>query len=74
MKTKPTKIAKNQKAEIPLVDMTPGELTTKAGQLKTTIVKVKLEMAAGRLKNRKQAFTLKKELARVLTILRVKSA
>ena len=55
-------------------DMTIPELVVKAKQLALEISKKKLEKSVGRLKNMREIFHLKKDLARVKTIISVKSA
>ena len=63
----------DQKNLIAVKDMTAEELTTKAKQLALDIQKKRLEKAVGRLKNLREIFILRKELARVKTVLRLKS-
>lgn len=55
-------------------DMTIPELVEKSKQLALDISKKKLEKSAGRLKNMREIFHIKKDLARVKTIISVKSA
>lgn len=55
-------------------DMTAPELKVKAKQLAFEISKKKLEKSVGRLKNMREIFHMRKDLARVKTIISVKSA
>ena len=55
-------------------DMTVPELVVKSKQLALDISKKKLEKSVGRLKNMREIFHIKKDLARVKTIISVKSA
>jgi ribosomal protein L29 len=55
-------------------DMTTPELIVKAKQLAFEISKKKLEKSVGRLKNMREIFHMRKDLARVKTIISVKSA
>ena len=64
---------KTEKAVLPLTAMTMAELISKSRQLFADISKKKLEKTVGRLKNTREVFTLRKNLARVKTIISVKS-
>lgn len=64
---------KNEEKIIKLVDMTPAELAVKAKELAGQIQKKKLELPIGRLKNTREVFFLRKQLARVKTIMSVKN-
>lgn len=59
---------KKEEKIISLVDMTVDELDTKAGELAGQIQKKKLELSIGRLKNTREVFLLRKQLAKVKTI------
>jgi ribosomal protein L29 len=71
----PKKVTKktDTKVILPLKDMTVAELTAKSRQLFADISKKKLEKTVGRLKNTREIFSLRKELARVKTFISVKS-
>lgn len=59
-------------SEIALADMTAEELKNKATDLRQKIDTARLEKATGKAKNLRQAFTLRHQLARVLTVLNIK--
>ena len=50
--------------------MTVGELTSKLSELKAKLFGLRFEHAAGNLQNNMQLNTIKKDIARVKTILR----
>ncbi|OGD09277.1 50S ribosomal protein L29 [Candidatus Amesbacteria bacterium RIFOXYB1_FULL_44_23] len=66
------KKSKKTEVKISLADMTVTELISKSKQLYAEISKKKLEQKVGRLKNIREVFNLRKELARVKTILHIK--
>jgi ribosomal protein L29 len=66
-------IKKTEKSILSLKDMSSVELASKSQQLMADISKKKLEKTVGRLKNTRQIFMLRKELARVKTLISVKS-
>lgn len=68
------KSKKTEEKLIKLSDMTGEELKIKAKQLSTQIAAKKMEMAVGRVKNTREAYELRKQLARVKTVLSQKSA
>ena len=79
MATKNTKDIKGTKNsalthDLLLVDMNEVELKKVTADLKEKIIKLRLEKNAGKLKNTKLIFTSRKQLARVLTQLMLKSA
>jgi ribosomal protein L29 len=57
---------------LPLSEMTPVELTAKARQLWAEISKKKLEKSVGRMKNTRELFSLRKNLAKVKTLISLK--
>lgn len=67
------KEARKTLTTLTLRDMTETELAVKVKQLNLDIQKKRLEKAVGRLKNMREIFGLRKELARVKTIIKVKS-
>jgi ribosomal protein L29 len=72
-KTKPTKSAPSKvQKEIALVDMNATELAVKAKELKAKIAKFGVEKYAGKMKNIKEGYSLRKQLARTLTVLNQK--
>jgi ribosomal protein L29 len=60
-------------SEVKIQDMSVSELAARAKQLTTEISKKKLEKVVGRLKNTREIFNLRKELARIKTIINLKS-
>ena len=50
-----------------LVGLTPAELNTKARELASLIAKNKLELAAGRIANKRSVFNQRKQLAVIKT-------
>jgi ribosomal protein L29 len=64
---------KQSTPEVKLHDMSVAELEVKARQLTMEINKKGLEKAVGRLKNLREIFILRKEVARIKTIIAVKS-
>jgi ribosomal protein L29 len=68
-------MAKNiKKPEIKLKDMSVAELNNRAREIRATISKNRLEKTTGKLKNTRMVFNLRKELARILTLNKVKSS
>jgi ribosomal protein L29 len=63
---------KEKVVEIALKDMTADELKNKAKDLVKKIAKLNVEKTTGKTKNVRQAFTMRHELARVLTVLNSK--
>jgi len=59
--------------EIKLSDLTPGELMGEAKKARVEIVKALPEVKAGREKNVRKVFNLRKRLSRVLTELNKKA-
>jgi ribosomal protein L29 len=72
MAKKEIKNTKKQEV-LPLKNMTVAELSSKAKQLSADITKKKLDKSVGRLKNVREIFNLRKELARVKTFITIKS-
>ena len=69
------KLEKKQKKEdvkIALIDMTISELASQAKQITTEITKKRLEKIVGRVKNVREIFNLRKQLARIKTALNTK--
>jgi ribosomal protein L29 len=69
------KLEKKQKKEfvkIALADMTVSELTSQAKQIASEITKKRLEKSVGRVKNVREIFNLRKQLARIKTVLNTK--
>lgn len=64
---------KTEEKIIKLVDMTIAELSVKAKDLAGQIQRKKLELPIGRLKNTREVFFLRKQLARVKTIMSAKN-
>jgi ribosomal protein L29 len=60
--------------ELLLSDMNAMELKKMASELRLKIVNLNLEKNAGKLRNVREIFNTRKQLARVLTQLMVKSA
>ncbi len=58
--------------EIKLKDMTADELKNKAAELAGKIALARLEKAAGKAKNMRLVFNLRRERAKVLTVLNIK--
>ncbi len=50
-----------------LEGLTPAELNTKARELSSLIAKNKLELAAGRIANKRTVFNMRKQLALIKT-------
>lgn len=50
-----------------LIGLTPAELNTKARELSSLIAKNKLELAAGRITNKRSVFHQRKQLALIKT-------
>jgi len=71
-KTVTKKTEKIVKKELKLTDMTAGELNVLIKDLWIKIGKSKIESKSGKNKNTRQAFTLRKQLARAKTQLNVK--
>ena len=55
-----------------MTDLTTLELTAKAGELRQEVVKTRLETRAGKQKNVRKGYLLRKQLARTLTVLNMK--
>lgn len=69
----PTKEKKAvKKAELKLADMMPAELAVQAKDLRGKIAAANLERTAGKAKNMRLTYTLRKQLARTLTMLKSK--
>jgi ribosomal protein L29 len=69
------KLEKKQKKEvvkIALADMTVSELASQAKQIASGITKKRLEKSVGRVKNVREIFNLRKQLARIKTVLNTK--
>jgi ribosomal protein L29 len=73
MAKKTEKITNKVKTVLPMKDMSVAELGAKVKQLLADISKKKLEKTVGRLKNTREVFNLRKELARAKTFISVKS-
>jgi ribosomal protein L29 len=58
--------------KLSLSSMTEGELAAMVKQLISNITKKKMDMKVGRLKNVREVFSLRKQLARVNTVINVK--
>lgn len=71
-KTKVVSKKTELKRAIKLQDMTVAELHIKEKDLRKQIAKATLEMAAGKAKNVRLGFTLRKQLAKTLSVLRMK--
>ena len=56
--------------KIVLSSLSPAELTERANKLRKEIAKTRLEINIGRQRNVRKVFILRKELARVLTVLK----
>lgn len=67
-----TKSKKPTEKVIELKDMNESELIAQSKELLGQIQKRKLEMAVGRVKNLREVFGLRKQLARVKTMLNIK--
>jgi len=65
---------KIQEKIIKPIDMTLEELVSRAKEIEIQIKKKKLELAVGRSKNIKESYNLRKELARIKTIISLKNA
>jgi len=65
---------KDEEKIIKFTDMTVSELVIKVRDLAGKIQKQKLEMSVGRVKNTREGFELRKQLARVKTVITLKSA
>lgn len=63
------KTKKNQNEKIRLSDLSQGELLAKVKELNKDLDKKRLDKGVGRLKNTRQLFNLRKELARVKTVI-----
>ena len=61
------------KNEIKLTEMTKEELGNMTKDIRGQIVKAKRELTAGKSRNLRLGFNLKKKLARVLTVLQLKA-
>jgi ribosomal protein L29 len=59
---------------IKLADMTAGELEVKAREVAGQIQKQRLERVVGRVKNTREVFNLRKQLARIKTVISQKNA
>jgi len=72
MATKKTTIKAEKKEieKIVLKSLSKPELAEKASKLRVEITKTRLEIKIGRVKNLRKVFTLRKELARVLSVLK----
>ncbi len=71
--TKKTTKKGEVKEVIALKDMTIAELSSKSKQTAAEINKKRLDKSVGRLKNTREIFNLRKELARIKTLISVKS-
>lgn len=65
-------MAAKVKKEIKISELTIEELGVKAVELRRQVSKTRLEMAAGKIKNKREVFNLRKKLARVLSVLNMK--
>ncbi len=74
MPTKTKKLSAKQEKmvidKIVLSSLSPAELTERANKLRKEIAKTRLEINIGRQRNVRKVFILRKELARVLTVLK----
>lgn len=61
---------KKQLKKIVLASLSPEELLQKAALLRTEITKTRLDIKIGRVKNVRKVFNLRKQLARVLSVLK----
>ena len=57
-----------------LVAMTPEQLTAKVTELKAELFSLRFQLATGQLQNTNQIAALKRDIARVKTVLRSKQA
>jgi ribosomal protein L29 len=64
---------KTQKEKISLTDLNLTELNLQAKQINSDITKMRLEKNVGRLKNSRSIFNMRKQLARIMTEINVKS-
>jgi len=62
-----------QKEKISLTDLNLTELNQQAKQIISDMTKMRLEKNVGRLKNSRSIFNMRKQLARIMTEINVKS-
>jgi ribosomal protein L29 len=66
------KTKEKKQEKIRLSDLSVGELLAKAKALRSDLMKKQLDKGVGRLRNTRELFNIRKNLARVKTVINIK--